>query len=68
MVCNFYVIIYLLSFDITKVRRLQILEHGEFTPCDGQFSLSLFWGKILEFFLELIQLSASSPHSKPLFF
>ncbi|MNG34023.1 hypothetical protein D3C84_1204150 [compost metagenome] len=38
---NFYVVIYLLSFDITKVRPLQILEHGELTLCDGQFSLGV---------------------------
>jgi len=33
-----------LSFDITKVRRLHILEHGESTPCDGQFSRDDFKG------------------------
>jgi hypothetical protein len=34
----------LLSFDITKLRRLQILKHGECTLCDGQFSLVVFLG------------------------
>jgi hypothetical protein len=33
----------LLSFDITKVRRLQIVEHGGFTLCDGQFSRGYFF-------------------------
>jgi hypothetical protein len=31
-----------LSFDITKMRRLQILEHGGLTLCDGQFSRGIF--------------------------
>jgi hypothetical protein len=40
----FNVIIYLLSFDITKVRRLQKIEHGGFSLCGVQFSPDYFLG------------------------